>query len=527
MSAPTEHETQGMHQMSSMESEIFKRTPKALSVQRMSAEIERLRKELEEAQSTAAIPAITPAESRNGALVSLDWTSLFPGAQDESAESAPAVQPSQPIYLHTAESPSTEYRSVGNVSLTRAQVNEHFKIYFARCHPYLPFKMTVRTPEAVWQKSPLLFWVICSAAARWKVRLELMAPVRSMLADTIHSSPRSIEKVQALLIMAMWPFSIKAIMEDPTDYYCSLATQMALQLGLHRPNQTHLHDHGSDERANARMVDEEVKTTTWLACFIMNHRQSLCRGVPQSIRVDFHLLKAFENKAIEPRLSGLCRVYNLAMQANLAIGADAPTTSGMLEPEKRLEAVNLWTERFASLQTELFRDRIDDVVRTSFLYLKLQVLSFALLDDMPVSPGILDCVEVAKQDAYELVDLCGSQNLSLTPASVRYAICFAGFVFVKILRSSYNSAVEVLQDNIERVLEALTTTTSSAEDTFRKACITIQSLMSIEDRKLSSPICTRLGASMVYDLLRICAEHKYGPIIDEQRLDLDFFEWNL
>jgi hypothetical protein len=353
-----------------------------------------------------------------------------------------------------------------------------------------------------------------------------------MIADSIHSFPRSVEQVQALLIMSMWPFSVTSVMEDVSHYYCCLATQMALHLGLHRPTQTHLHEHGMEERENARAVGEEVKTTTWLSCFVVNQKLSAIRGLPPSILTDLHMLNAFDKSSINARLSQLCRIYHLLMQSNLAISANGSTPSGMLEPEQRLGAMKSWAERFSALERQHL-ENMDAVVKIPFLTSRLQLWSFALLDDMLVSPELIVFIDNARRDASELIEMCYSQNLSIVPSCVRNAMCFSAFVLIKILRSGYSSETEVLQDDIERVRQALSTTSGTPDDTHHKACETMRRLLYIEDKKLSPPIHTRMGASVVYDLLRIHAEDKYcnmpnhattNPIIDLEGLDWNFLD---
>lgn len=505
----------------------FRRTSRNKSIQRMSSEIQRLRQALD-GVSTNGPPSIQTVESIDETLISSDRGSQFSGIPTGPTGSSLSLLVLPPSGSLTSPGAlPAPYQIADAVALTSAQVNEHFRTFFARCHHFLPFQMMTRSPDAIYAQCPLLFWAICAAAASWKLRAQLAPSLKAMLADTIHSPPRSIEKVQALLIMSMWPFSVTAIMQDPADFYCSLATQMALQIGLHRPSQSHLHDYGSEEHAEARTVDYQVQTTTWLACFVVNQRQFLVRGVPQSVWVDNHLLKAFDDESVDQRLSQFCRIYHVMMQVNLSIGAEAPTPSGMLEPGARLAAIKSWAEVYSALEMGPLK-QMGDVVRIAFLSSRMQLFSFALLDDMPDTPEIFEYVQSAKQDACNLIELCYFQNLAIAPAHVRHAISYSGFVLVKILRSHYSTESEVLQDHIERVRQALSTTTSSPDDTYRKACQTIQWLTYVEDKKLSAPIYTRMGASLVYDLLRTYSENKFGPSLvpDEPGIDLDGFDWN-
>ncbi|ETI26656.1 hypothetical protein G647_10316 [Cladophialophora carrionii CBS 160.54] len=511
----------------------FKRTSRAKSLRMMSSKIEELQQALREKSPSNGSSSQT--REHNETLPLNNWSPQLHSIVDTITITQPPMDlaPILPApSISSAGASSAGYRSLGNVSLTHGQINEHFKTYFARCHQYLPFKMTTHSPDAIYTKSPLLFWVICTTAASWRLRCQFAPSVKAMLADSIYSFPRSVEQVQALLIMSMWPFPVSSMMEDVSHYYCCLATQMALHLGLHRPTQAHLHEHGMEERENARAVSEEVKTTTWLSCFIVNLKLSAIRGLPPSIPIDAHLIKAFETRSINVRLSQLCRIFHALMQANLAISANGSTPSGMLEPEQRLSTIKSWAEHFSVLEHQHLGD-MDNVVKIAFLSSRLQLWSFALLDDMTVSSSLMAFIDNARRDASDLIESCYSQNLSIVPACVRYDICYSAFILIKILRSGYSSESEVLQDDVERVRQALSTTSGTPDDTHHKVCDTLRRLLYIEDKKLSPPIYTRMGASVVYDLLRIHAEDKYctaqnhgaeNPIIDLEGLDWNFLD---
>lgn len=498
----------------------------------MSSKIEQLQQALRDKSPSNG--SSNQTQENGEILASTNWSSQLPSLVGSITVEEPAMNLAplaRPASISSGGISATSYRSIGGISLTTGQVTEHFKTYFARCHQYLPFKMMTHSADAIYSRCPLLFWVICATAANWKLRSQLATPVTTMLTAAIHSIPRSVEQVQAMLIMSMWPFPFSSVMEDVSHYYCCLATQMALHLGLHRPNQTHLHEHGHEERENARAVGEEVKTTTWLSCFIVNQTLSASRGLPPSILVDVHLLNAFENKSVNVRLTQLCRIYHVLMQSNLAISANGTTPSGMLEPGSRITMMKVWEDHFSTLRRQHL-ENMDKVVEIAFLNARLQLWSFALLDDMLVSTELVAFVDNARQDASSLIELCYNLNLSIVPATVRYAMVYSAFTLVKILRSGYSTESEVLQDEIERVRQALSTTAGAPDEVHRKASETIRKLLYIEDKKLSPPIYTRMGASVVYDLLRIYAEDKYrgvpsqddNPIIDLEGLDWGFLD---
>jgi hypothetical protein len=423
-------------------------------------------------------------------------------------------------------SSSTPYRVLGDVVLTIGQVNEHFRTYSARCHQYLPFKMKTQSTDEIYSKCPLLFWVICAVTSTWQARKQLAPLIKDMVANILHSPSRSVEIVQALLILCIWPFSVSTLNEDPSHFYSSLAAQMALQLGLHCPAQVHSHKPAPTDRAPA--ADNVVKMTTWLACFVVDQMQSSWLGVPPSMMVDNHLIRDFDHPAVDRNLSQMCRIYRLLIQSTLALSSYGPTSSVPLEAHDRLPTIKRCGDQFSTLLTHHLGN-MTNAGKIVFLSSKVQLWSFALLDDVPSSTEQIEIVKQAETDACTLIDLCYDLNISITPYYVRRAMCYCAFVLAKILRSGQATHREVLIDNIEKVREALIATVDSKDNIIHKACEYLQELPYLEDKRLSPPILSRMGVSILYDLLRIHVEnhHHSGESSEEaQTLDLDGFDWN-
>ena len=120
-------------------------------------------------------------------------------------------------------------------------------------------------------------------------------------------------------------------------------------------------------------------------------------------------------------------------------------------------------------------------------------------------------------------------NLAASPYHFRRAICYSGFVLVKILRSPYcHTKREVLEDSVERARQALSTAASAPDDIFCKACHILEELQYLEDKKRTAPIFSRMGASMMFDMLRIYWENRHDRNLPEQTpslVDLDGIDW--
>jgi hypothetical protein len=350
--------------------------------------------------------------------------------------------------------------------------------------------------------------------------------VKTMIAETIHGTTHSVDTVQALLIMCIWPFKVVRLSEDPSHFYCSIARQMSLQLGLHRPGQPYWPlRHGSLSGPSTVMMDEEIRQSTWLACYVVNQMHSSLLGVPSSMLTDANLLAAFGNPTVEPVLSQLCRIYHFLMQSSWDIGGNAPTPTGMLEPATRITMVREYCTQLSALEQQYLGQK-SDVVRISLLYARLQLCSFALLDDVPLSEDVLDLVKEAETTACELIDITYGINLSIAPIHTRRAMCYSAFVLIRLLQLPYDMQRELLLESIERVRQSWSTAISAPDDLDRKVCIILQELPCFEDKHRSPPILSRMGASIFYDTLRLYWEYCLEKQMPDEYLDITRFDWS-
>lgn len=475
----------------------------------MSAEIQQLRQTL---ANSGASNASTSPQCGQDIIVrpveAVTWESQVSGTSDGTAPSPAHFSTSLSVNsIPLTSGPLTDQdRTLGNVCLTQGQVEKHFKTYFARHHRYLPFKVSSELPEELYMRSTLLFWVICAVTSSWKQQTQLSPMIKPMIAASIHVSSYSVETIQALLIMCIWPFKTARLSEDPSKFYSSIAAQMSLQLGLHRPSQPYWPlQHGSLS-GPLTAADKEVRLTTWLSCYLINQMQSSAHGVPSSILVDANLLDAFDNPSVDRDLAQLCHIYHMLTRLTWEIGANAPSPVGIIEPEARIPMIRYYLEQMSALEGKHLA-QASDAVRISFLYSKLQLLSFALLDDVPFSESLLDLIKDAEGAAGELVDITSEMNLAATPTHIRRAMCYGAFVLIRILQLPHETQRELLVDIIERVRESLSTTATAPDDVICKACTILQEMPFLENKHRSPPILSRMGASIFYDTFRVYWEN--------------------
>jgi hypothetical protein len=147
---------------------------------------------------------------------------------------------------------------------------------------------------------------------------------------------------------------------------------------------------------------------------------------------------------------------------------------------------------------------------------------------MPISTELLEMIKRAEEDACELIELCYAMNLGIAPYHARRAMCYSAFVLVRVLRTPQNLQREMLEDNIERVRQAMSHTAISPDDIVHKMSYILEALPHLEDLKLSSSISSRISASIIYDTLRVYWENQQESEISQEVLTFDFdgIDWD-
>ncbi|KAF7973110.1 hypothetical protein HWV62_16224 [Athelia sp. TMB] len=218
---------------------------------------------------------------------------LLPGPHLDEAQLAEAVFPS--VF------------ELGAVRVTLEQANVLFNEFFAYFHPYCPLLIRPRSPINTHRAEPLLFWTILTIASRRPaVSAEakhvlygadgegLRSVTYRQLAEEVKASvaalgiipPRHVDAVQALLLLCEWPLPSIRTRDDRSWHYSSLAIQIALQLGLHRPHFSHEFSARVEEQPAADSIEGQERTLAWVYCHIIGHSVASCHGIPSLLKDD-------------------------------------------------------------------------------------------------------------------------------------------------------------------------------------------------------------------------------------------------
>src|SRR5689334_12307855 len=112
--------------------------------------------------------------------------------------------------------------------------------FFKHFHPFLSILDESLNPDQHYDHSVVLFWTIIGIASRHSkddptLITSLASPISSLLWEKIASPPHTPGLVQAIILLATWPFPVSTMNTDPSLTILSIAKASAMALGLHRP----------------------------------------------------------------------------------------------------------------------------------------------------------------------------------------------------------------------------------------------------------------------------------------------------
>ena len=123
-------------------------------------------------------------------------------------------------------------------------------------------------------ESPLLFWTIVLVASQRHdkfedLHLQLCGPLETLLSKVLLTSIQSVEIVQALLLLCLWPIPKPKEQHDPSWNYLGLAHSAAMQINLHKPIQQGAITKGWKGWGEVAKKDysAEYLSLNWLSCF--------------------------------------------------------------------------------------------------------------------------------------------------------------------------------------------------------------------------------------------------------------------
>ncbi|KAI0784236.1 hypothetical protein C8Q75DRAFT_736365 [Abortiporus biennis] len=162
------------------------------------------------------------------------------------------------------------------------EVEDLFKIYW----DYMNLSVSLLdphlyTPQATFWRSPFLFTVICAISSRYYMaRPDLyqaaMRYARLAAGTALISGRKTVEAVQAYILLALYPMPCHRWEDDRTWVYLGLAIRIAADLNLHHPNTAT----PKNEQHAREMLN---RTRVWLNCFNLDRSTGSQYGKPPII----------------------------------------------------------------------------------------------------------------------------------------------------------------------------------------------------------------------------------------------------
>ncbi|GJJ09088.1 hypothetical protein Clacol_003310 [Clathrus columnatus] len=172
-----------------------------------------------------------------------------------------------------------------------------FDIYYKYVHPYCSvLDRVLHTPQTVYERDPFLFTAVLAVSSRYYTsRPELykvaMHYAKAAAATSFVNGVKSIEMVQAYLLMCTYGLPARRWEEDRSWFYGGLAFRIATDLNLGRSFDEYKAESkmdsltGPTNSLSERQEREKLnRMRTWLNCFNVDRSSSTQWGKPHVLR---------------------------------------------------------------------------------------------------------------------------------------------------------------------------------------------------------------------------------------------------
>ncbi|KAI0419601.1 hypothetical protein F5X98DRAFT_68100 [Xylaria grammica] len=172
---------------------------------------------------------------------------------------------------------SVDTVQIGGVVINAETAVEAFKTFATLFHHRLPVLLSINI-TTIYHSSQLLFWTIISivsshtlSPASQELFNQIAAPFLDMVRNEALQAPLPLQRIQALLLLCMWPMPVDSQPKDPSWLYSGITVNSALYLGLHRA--------GPSSRDKSCPPESTVeRVMAWLGCFYVSGSLSMNFG---------------------------------------------------------------------------------------------------------------------------------------------------------------------------------------------------------------------------------------------------------
>lgn len=275
------------------------------------------------------------------------------------------------------------FRRLGEVMLHSDQIRTLFERFFKFSHPFLPFLNPEKSPEDYFSRSPLLFWTIILVGSRHynaepHLFNTLARQVQSLTWSTLAEVPQNYHHIKALVLLCAWPLPCSSTSADPTFMLAGMMMQIALQIGLHRP------DHAQDFtkfRVELRQAEMQDRVVTWAMCNIVAQRTGTAYGQPAHTIYDWTLgpkpIESNPSYELPSEIYSRLQIERFVDKVSKTIYSNPNDPVGLPDDSTRSHLVKLLSADYDDLARKLNSDQTENQAITQ-IYLKSAALHLHL-----------------------------------------------------------------------------------------------------------------------------------------------------
>jgi hypothetical protein len=471
------------------------------SVARPSAELEQLKNQvaghIAQPHSSSLVPQNSVAslsaeleqlKNQNAALVAQLRSSLVP---QNSVASPSAISVRSTAGLVEADGyvmPTLE-RSVGGVIMQPWDIDIAFTTFFRDMHPFLPF-LTQSSPNSFYEREPFLFWTICVLGCRavlpdlskslsdYVKNEAVQAPLR-----TCHNQAAATSVVQALLLLALWPFPCLSLLHEWSWIHCGSATHLALHVGLHQPLSASEFVPNSGRQHIPNLFCEFRRT--WIAVYVVNNLISFARGYPSTVRADYNIidytLSSPDKLNVSPDLFK-CLLIAQRIEEGQELGTSRTSQHGHTDPASREGIYRLLTSRLS--ETEKRISPLSPSVTMMLLAAQLQCQIQVLRSTSPVhlqETTILTAFDTAVHSVSLAREIQRTTSSTQLPMFLDALLLMSALLIFKIQISRFSTLIDgqVAQHNVAEAYSFCQETINDFKDTPARVSIFLNALYTL------------------------------------------------
>lgn len=274
-------------------------------------------------------------------------------------------------------------RKLGDVVLTLDRIRDLFQRFFKFSHPFLPFLNPERPPEEYYTRCPLLFWTIILVGSRHYTTephlfASLARQVQTLVWSTIAEVPQNYLVIKALILLCAWPLPCSSTSTDSTFMLAGMMMQIALQIGLHRP------DHAQDFtkfRIELRQAELQDRVVTWSVCNMVAQRIATAYGQPAQTVYDWTLgpkpIESNPSYELPTEIYTRLRIERFVDKVSKTVYTNPTDPVGLPDDHTRSELVKLMSAELKELEQKLEGDQPENSAITR-IYLKAAALHLHL-----------------------------------------------------------------------------------------------------------------------------------------------------